>query len=97
MVTYSADIVSMQDSSAALRSLTQRMREALAQLDQAKDMFVAANAGAAIEEYHDAQMEWNRGLREMDRALQLHAGNVLMASESYERADINAAGRIAQR
>ncbi|WP_033338564.1 WXG100 family type VII secretion target [Catenuloplanes japonicus] len=69
MVSFSVDPVVVAGALEDMQTLQNQIDESMGTLNQAVSAFINANQGDAVTEYQSAQLEWNEGLAQMQRAL----------------------------
>ena len=87
-MSFMVNTLDMHVAVERMNHLTQEMRDSLERLNQARNQYIQANVGVAIEEYDAAQKEWNAGLDQMGAALTARAQAVSFSADTYQDADI---------
>lgn len=69
MATYQFSPNGALDTAGELQFVTTKLEESLGDLTAKVNLFIAANAGAAPENYTMAQQQWNKGQADMEMSL----------------------------
>ncbi len=68
-MSYSFNPSGVLDVNADLQQVTQKLEASLSDLQQSVQAFTAANEGASVAGYAQAQQQWNQGQVEMNESL----------------------------
>jgi uncharacterized protein YukE len=87
MATYSANPASMAELEDILRAETNRIRQSITALAEQAAYFAAHTSGEAIFSYRSAQDQWDRGMQQMELALQAGGANLGSIRDNIVRTD----------
>lgn len=87
MATYTANPGGMTELEDILRAETNRIRQSITALAEQAAYFAANSSGEAILSYRSAQDQWDRGMEQMERALQMGGTNLGDIRDNIVRTD----------